>query len=144
MSRKLGLLLLVLVLLGVCAPSVNAQISSIRIYAKPAGPGFYVDEQFYTSEVTLLWPAGSKHFVRTDPVQNLIKFKTQFTFGSATTNLGPANSISPISADPGLTYIELDFSASYAVDLSYFPCTPGDVACLQHSPGTVYMNGAPF
>lgn len=144
MSRITGLLLLVLVLLGACASSVNAQISSVNIYTVPKGAGFYVDEQFYTSAVSLLWPAGSKHSIRTTPSQSGISYKTLYTYTGAKTNLGVPSALTSISADPGLTYVELDYTLSYAVDLSYFPCAQGDAACQQQSPGTVIMNGTAF
>src|ERR1700730_10206595 len=107
MYRTIGLLLLVLVLLGAGAPSGNAQISSVRIFTKPSNVPFYVDEQSYTSEVTLLWPANSRHFIRTQPLICNIKPKTCYTFSALTTNLGTPESVSPITANPGLTYVEL-------------------------------------
>jgi uncharacterized protein (TIGR03437 family) len=130
--------------MGAAAANLEAQISSVRVFTQPAGAAFYVDEQFYTGEVFLLWPAGSKHFIRVEPNQALIRPGWLYTFQGATTNLGPLTSISPITADPALTFVELDFSLSYAVTLSYYSCSPGDAQCLAHSPGTVVMNGTKF
>src|SRR5260370_38575482 len=134
MSRTIGLLFLVVGLLGAGASSGYAQISSIRIFTSPPGVGFYVDEQFYTGEVNLLWPSNSKHFVRADSVQCNIKPNTCYSAGgtpmpgtagatlySATTNLGVADAW-PITANPGLTFIELDFTTLYSLALSYSPC----------------------
>jgi uncharacterized protein (TIGR03437 family) len=129
MSRFTVFSLLVVVFLTVFPSGVNAQISSVRIFTKPAGATFYVDEQAYTNEVTLLWPAGSKHFIRTQPEQSAATMKAQYQYTGATTNLGTPGSIWPITADPGLTYIELDFTVSYAVSLSYYPCPLGLGAC---------------
>jgi uncharacterized protein (TIGR03437 family) len=108
-----------------------------------AGATFYVDDQFYTGEVTMLWPANSKHFIRTDPVQEGLRYKTRYTFSAATSNFGtcPLTPL-PLTASPGVTYCELDFSLSYAATLSYFPCS--DPNGCQTSPGTVMMNGTAY
>ena len=144
MSRITVFRLLVLVLVCACSGSLYAQISSIRIYTKPAGAGFYVDEQFYTSEVTLLWPVNSKHFIRTIPSQSGVGYKQRYDFVAATSNLGSCP-VAPLAltANPGVTYCELDFTLSYAATLSFFPCTDPS-GCAAISPGTVMMNGAIF
>jgi uncharacterized protein (TIGR03437 family) len=119
-------------------------VSSIRIFTKPAGATFYVDEQFYTNEVTLLWPANSKHFIRTDPLQSGIGYKQLYKFNGTTSNLGscPMTPL-PLTADPAVTYCELDFTLSYAATLSFFPCKDPS-GCASTSPGTVKMNGSIF
>src|SRR4051794_36820097 len=106
MSRITVFRLLVLMLLCVCAGGILcAQVSSIRIFTKPAGATFYVDDQFYTSEVTLLWPANSKHTIRTDPLQSGLGYKQRYTFIGATTNFGtcPLAPL-PLTANPAVTY----------------------------------------
>src|SRR5438874_7149787 len=123
MFRTTKFRLLVVILVCACTTGLYAQISSIRIYTKPAGATFYVDEQFYTSEVTMLWPANSKHFIRTDPVQSGIGYKLRYSFAGATSNFGscPLSPL-PVTASPGITFCELDFTLAYAATLSYFPC----------------------
>lgn len=136
--------LLVLTMLCACMSGLYAQVSSIRIFTKPAGATFYVDEQFYTSEVTLLWPANSKHFIRTDPLQSGIGYKQRYAFGSAVSNFGTCPvSPQPLTANPAITYCELDFTLSYAATLSFFPCSD-PAGCASTSPGTVMMNGAVY
>src|SRR5215467_8197925 len=88
MPRLTAFRLLVLISLCACMSGLYAQISSVRVYTKPAGATFYVDDQFYTGEMTFLWPANSKHFIRTDPLQTGVAFKTKYTFGGAISNLG--------------------------------------------------------
>src|SRR5215467_6919266 len=130
MPRLTAFRLLVLIFLCACMSSLYAQISSVRIYTKPAGATFYVDEQPYTGEVTLLWPANSKHFIRPITVQDGIQLKTRHTYISSMTNLGAPDSIWPITTNPRLTFVELDFSTEYAVTLSYYPCSvPDPLGC---------------
>jgi uncharacterized protein (TIGR03437 family) len=144
MSRMTMSRLLVLVFLFVCASGLHAQVSGTRIFTNPPGATFYVDDQFYTNEVTLLWPANSKHFIRVDPSQSGVRFKTLYTFGGATTNLGPAPLVPlAFTANPAINYIQLDFTISYAATLSFFPC-PDPQGCAGKSPGKVVMGGAPF
>jgi uncharacterized protein (TIGR03437 family) len=134
--------LLVLIFFCACVSQMHAQISSVRIYTKPAGATFYVDDQFYTGEVVMLWPANSKHLIRTDPLQSGIGYKTQYSFNSALTNFGALAAGMPVTASPGLTFIELDFALSYAATLSYFPCA--DPSSCKNTPGTVSMNGGNY
>src|SRR5690349_2548954 len=143
MFRTTVFRLLVLVLLCACMSGLYAQISSVRIYTKPAGATFYVDDQFYIGEVTLLWPVNSKHFIRTDPLQGGIRYKTRYQFTGATSNFGscPLTPL-PVTASPGFTFCELDFTISYAATLSYYPCA--DPNGCTNTPGTVLMNGAAY
>jgi uncharacterized protein (TIGR03437 family) len=135
---------LVLALLFTCVSGLHAQISSIRIFTNPPGATFYVDDQFYTNEVTLLWPINSKHFLRVDPSQGGIRNKTLYSFSGASTNLGAAP-LAPLAftANPGLTYIELGFTVSYAATLSYYPCAEAD-GCVGKSPGKVVVGNKVF
>ena len=144
MSRITLSRFLVLVLLFVCASGLHAQVSSIRIYTNPPGAAFYVDDQFYTNEVTLLWPANSKHFIRVEPNQSGARFKTLYNFTGAVTNIGPAPTVPlAFTANPAISYIELDFGISYAATLSFYPCTDPN-GCVGKSPGKVVMGGAAF
>jgi uncharacterized protein (TIGR03437 family) len=143
MSRYTVIRLLVLISLCACMSGLYAQISSVRVYTKPAGATFYVDDQFYTGEVTFLWPANSKHFIRTDPLQTGVAFKTKYTFGGATSNFGTCPMFPlPVTASPGFTYCELDFTLSYAATVSFFPCK--DTSGCTNTPGTVMVNGTPY
>ena len=132
---------LVLVFLFFCASGVHAQVSATRIFTNPAGATFYVDDQFYTSEVTLMWPANSKHFIRVDPAQSGVRYKTLYTFSNALTNLGDAPMVPlAFTANPGISYIQLNFTVSYAATLSFFPCSDPQ-GCAGKSPGKVVVGG---
>src|SRR5713226_748139 len=128
------------------AAGLSAQTtSSIRIYTQPPGLAFYVDGQRFMSNATLLWPQGSKHTVTTDINQLGLLQQTQFALSAMTTNLGALTYPSTITADPTLTWIQFAFSTQYAVSLNYYNCAGMTaVSCAASSPGTVYMNGAPF
>jgi uncharacterized protein (TIGR03437 family) len=110
-----------------------------------------------------LWPAGSKHFIRTAATQPGLQFKTLYSFSGYNTNLGAPGSVWPITVSPGLTYVELDYTVSYAITLSYYPCpnAPDPLGCTASSfpapgqpfpplppappsPGEVSVNGTIF
>ena len=137
------------------AGSLPAQTtSSVRIFTVPPGLEFSVDGQNYLHPVTLLWPQGSKHAISAPSSQTVGQGqpRTLYGLGSVISNLGPIADLTSVTADPNLTFIELPFVASYAVDLSFFtcplgtcelpnPCQPG-VICP--CPGYVILNGQAF
>ncbi len=151
---------LILGLMGAAASLPAQTVSSVRIYTNPTGLQFAVDGQTYEQPVTLLWPQGSKHTITVANLQLLGQgiAKAQYGLGTVVSNLGPIADLSSITADPNLTYIELPFTASYEVYLSYFPCTASLAAttsnCTQPpncpitgicpSPGYVILNGTAF
>src|SRR6266852_5876658 len=126
------------------AVSQAQTVSSVRIYTDPPGLEFWVDGQQYVQPVTLLWPQGSKHTISTLINQNGIQTKTQFSFSTALTNLGPASNLNAITADPDLTWIQLQFTPAYAVDLNYFTCPIGTDSSTCPSPGMVILNGQTY
>jgi len=141
--------------------SLPAQtVSSVRIFTSPPGLLFTVDGQGYTQPVTLLWPQGSKHsiVVSSPQILGIALPKTEYGLSTVVSNLGPITDLTSITADPNLTFIELPFNVSYAVDLDFFSCPaslfvatknctiplncqPGTV-CAE--PGYVILNGTMF
>ncbi len=136
----------------VLAAGLPAQtVSSVRIYTSPSGLTFQVDGQIFVQPVTLLWPQGSKHSIVVSNVQTAGTIPTQYTLQTAMSNLGPITDLSSITADPNLTFIELPYQISYAVDLNFFVCTTGancNNICPPMSgcpgPGYVILNGQAF
>ena len=144
---KLGLILSPFLL----AASLAAQTtSSVQISTVPAGLQFYVDGQKFVSAATLLWPQGGKHAITTDAFQNGPQAGARYVFSSLTSNLGPIDDPTKITADPNFTWIQITFATSYAVDLNYFVPSGDVVLCPPDStgpfvsPGTVYFNHQPF
>ncbi|PYT26332.1 MAG: hypothetical protein DMG58_22745, partial [Acidobacteria bacterium] len=139
---KVGLILYPFLLAAGLAAQTT---SSIQIYTVPAGLQFYVDGQKFVSAATLLWPQGSKHSIRTDSFQNGNQPGLAYGNPSMATNLvAQVADWSAITADPALTWIQITFAASYAVNLNYFVCPAGMAPDSCGSPGTVYLNGTPF
>jgi len=128
--------------------ALSAQtVSSVRIFTDPSGLEFWVDGQLFTQPVTFLWPQGSKHSITTLAAQNSLQPNTQYALSGATTNLGAVTDITSLAAftaDPAITYVDLSFSISYAVNLVFFTCPPGTTPLTCPSPGTVTINGQPF
>ena len=143
------------------AASLPAQtVSSVRIYTNPTGLTFTVDGQGYTQPVTLLWPQGSKHVVSAPSPQNVGagSATTQYTMSTMTSNIGPILDPTNVTADPGLTYIELPFTVQYQVQLDFFAC-PASISAVTKmctmplncqtgaicaEPGYVILNGTTF
>src|SRR5947208_2311412 len=123
---KLGLILSPFLL----AASLAAQTtSSVQISTVPAGLQFYVDGQKFVSAATLLWPQGGKHAITTDAFQNGPQAGARYVFSSLTSNLGPIDDPTKITADPNFTWIQITFATSYAVDLNYFVPSGDVVLC---------------
>ena len=135
-------------------------VSSVRISTSPPGLTFSVDGQGYTQPVTLFWPQGSKHSIVVPSLQilGLAQPKTKYGLGTVISNLGPITDLTSITADPNLTFIELPFNISYAVDLDYFAC-PANIAVVTQNctlplncqpgtvcaePGYLILNGTNF
>src|SRR5580704_13467306 len=91
------------------AAGLRAQVvSSVRIFTVPSGLQFSVDGKPFQQPATLLWPQGSKHTITLPTLQASGQPKTQYGFGSAVTNLAPITNLNSITADPGLTFIQLN------------------------------------
>jgi len=143
------------------AASLPAQtVSSVRIFTSPPGLTYSVDGQGYTQPVTLLWPQGSKHEIVVPSLQilGIAQPKTEYGLQTVISNLGPITDLTSITADPNLTFIELPFGISYAVDLDFFAC-PASLAASTNNctmppncqpgvicsePGYVILNGTNF
>jgi uncharacterized protein (TIGR03437 family) len=143
------------------AASLPAQtVSSVRIFTSPPGLTFSVDGQGYTQPVTLLWPQGSKHQIVVPSVQilGIAQPKTEYGLQTVISNLGPIADLNSVTADPNLTFIELPFGISYAVDLDFFAC-PASLGATTNNctlppncqtgiicsePGYVILNGTNF
>ncbi len=126
-------------------------VSTVRIFTSPAGLKYQVDGQIYTQPVTLLWPQGSKHSILVSSIQLVGQPPIEYTLETVTSNLGPIDVLSSITADPSLTFIELPFATNYGVNLNYFACgtaakcskiCPPDSGCP--GPGYVILNGQTY
>ena len=133
------LIAVLLVLQGSTVLQAQNRINSVRVSTKPNGVIFFVDGQEFRSPTNFLWPAGSKHHLSAQPIQDTavggIRPGTKYELTGWSTNLGPVSSVWPITADPNLTYVEGTFAVSYLVRLRYYN---GPSA---QSPGRIYLNG---
>lgn len=130
------------------SPGAPAQqrIASVRVFTEPAGLQFSVDGENFRNAATFLWPAGSKHSIRTEPDQQELDGRTRYTLiaNPWSTNLGMPDSVDPITADPDLTFVKVTFGTWYALNLTYFACAePGNPPCPP-SPGAVFINHVPY
>jgi len=121
-------------------------VSSVRIYAEPAGASFSVDGVEYRSAATFLWAANTKHELRTLPLQYSTSIKARYTFQGWNDSAGLLNSpalVQTVIADPAITYIRASFKVEYALSLVFFNCPSSEPGACD-SPGTVYVGGQPF
>src|SRR5581483_7034228 len=96
-----------------------------------ANPIFNVDGTAYTSPQTFVWPVGSKHIVEFPfstvggaslGYQNALSDSIHYTFGGWVANSGvtltpTGSAIQTVSADPSLTSLIANVSATYRVHL---------------------------
>ena len=106
--------------LPVCAQSVN----SVRVYTQPPGLQFTIDGQYFFGSTDYLWPANSKHVIAGYD-QRSVDFNTRFTYMDWVSNLAPGvlNTLQPITADPNLQWIRLDFKPEYLLTVKIFDCS---------------------
>ena len=132
----------------------QSTIVSTRIVTVPNGIQVIVDGQTYLTPITLLWPQGSSHTLHAFDQQPAGSF-TQYLFGGWNSNRGPilpASTLDPttiiVTADPGITEIDVNYATAYLVQVSYFTCTgysdPAKPCPSNLSPGTVIANGFTF
>ncbi len=114
-------------LLACGAARAQSGVNSVRIYTEPAGLEFVVDGQPFQSSVDLLWPAASKHDIAT---YSQVRVGSQYAFVFAYTNLStlPLPGM-PVTADPSLKWIKLQFAVSYALTLNLPDCPAELYAC---------------
>ncbi len=131
------------VILFIFAGNTSAQSGLTRVYTIPDGVAYTVDGAFYRSMSSAVWPAGSKHILSVNPVQQALNIKTQYAF----TGWNYAGGILPggptvtVSADPTLKEFWAVFSIQHAISLNYSDCSP-DIPCP--SPGTIYVNDVTY
>jgi uncharacterized protein (TIGR03437 family) len=132
----------------------QSTIVSTRIATVPNGIQVIVDGQTYLTPITLLWPQGSSHTLHAFDQQPAGSF-TQYLFGGWNSNRGPilpASTLDPttiiVTADPGITEIDVNYATAYQVQVSYFNCPgysdPAKPCPSNLSPGTVIANGFTF
>jgi uncharacterized protein (TIGR03437 family) len=134
-------LLLIESLALVAALAQPAPISSIQIYAQPAGARFYVDGQLYYGPQTFLWPQGSKHIVQfplemingaSAGYQQSLDGNVRYGFGGWEDNrslLQPATSPNQtVTADPAITFIRANVTVSHHVWLRFSSSPTGPPA----------------
>lgn len=130
------------------APALPAAttIASTQVLTNPGGASFYVDGQLFTSSATFLWPAGSKHTLNIQAVQQDSITRTSYNFTGWTDSTGLLSMSTTqivITADPSITFYQAAVTVQYAVSLSFFRCSnPDPTTC--HSPGAVYVNNTPY
>src|SRR5271169_203301 len=136
-----------LLAIGLGAPALaDPTISSTVVSTQPSGAVFYVDGQRFSSPTTFMWPQGSKHTLNIDVVQFGQYTKTQYTFMGWSDSTGTLTGSAPlliVTADPAITFYQAAVTAQYAVTLSFFAC-PGGNAVACDSPGTIFVNNAPY
>src|ERR1700722_284666 len=129
-------------------------IVSTRIVTVPNGIQVVVDGQTYTSPITLFWPQGSAHTLHAFNQQPPGLY-TRFVFSGWSSNLGtvaPSNPNDPttvvVTADPGITEIDANYTTGYLVQVSYFDCAgysdPNNPCPASLTPGTLLVGGTPF
>ena len=136
-----------LIVLGCGAPALpGAGVSSTVVSTQPSGAVFYVDGQRFNSPATFMWPQGSKHTLNIDVVQPAAWGKERYTFSGWADSTGTLTGAAPllvVTADPAVTFYQAAVTAQYAVTLNFFACPSGD-AVVCDSPGTVFVNNAPY
>jgi hypothetical protein len=139
-------LALVSVALGAQSVAVAATVSNTRVFSTASGASFYVDGQIYTGSASFLWPSGSKHKLNIKSVQYVPLVKTRYNFSGwtdSTALLSVSTNSLVVTADPAITFYQAAVTVQHAVSLNFFTCAgPDPAAC--GSPGTVYVNNAPF
>jgi uncharacterized protein (TIGR03437 family) len=126
------------------APLNEAQVANsiTQISTVPNGLEFYVDGQNFNQTMAGLWPAGSKHTLLALPIEYSPLGDTQYSFTNwewAGGTVVGGNQV-VVTADPSISYYQAVYSISYAVNLVFSSCPSGTCS----SPGTIYVNGAPF
>jgi uncharacterized protein (TIGR03437 family) len=109
----------------------QSTVNGVRIYTEPAGAYFTVDGENFQSSASFLWPSTSKHVISS--YDQIITSGTRFTFGNTIqTNLGELKPGVPITADPALKWIKLQFATEYLLTydlpdcpVSVNPCPSG-------------------
>jgi uncharacterized protein (TIGR03437 family) len=135
---------LALAVFALLAPLNHAQVTSslTEVSTSPNGLEFYVDGQGFTQAMGALWPAGSKHTLVAIPTEYSQQGNTQYSFITwqwSGGTLEGGNQV-VVTADPTIASYQAIYSISYAVNLVFSPCPSGTCP----SPGTIYVNGAPF
>jgi len=131
---------------SILTPPFRAQSpvsSATRVVTLPDPVWFYVDGTAYRSNQTFAWPAGSKHILSTDPIQDSSKPGFRYEFSSWTVGgkaLADGTSVA-ITADPALPQFEANFNVEVALYVSFFACTDASPC---NSPGVVFAGGTRF
>src|SRR5262249_10241691 len=127
------------------APVFRAQDQSslTRITPVPADAEYTVDGQTYRTPSSAVWPAGSKHTLNVpNPIQYpSIGTKYVFRTWDFAGGVLPYN---PLIVSAGASFPEYRalFDVLYGLAVSFYPCA--DSVNCPGSPGTVYVNGAPY
>src|SRR3954447_2371918 len=92
--------------------AARAQVSSAgQVYTVPSGIAYTVDGEFYRVPSTAFWPAGSKHVLSLNPVQEGLNAKTRYAFGAWQYAGGslPGATVT-VTADPAIKEFYANFS----------------------------------
>src|SRR5581483_8923788 len=136
-------LLQITAILAVFTGIAAGQSGAVKIYTVPEGIAFTVDGEFYRSAATAVWPAGTKHILSANPVQEALNVKTHWTFGSWQFAGGtlPGGVTVTVTADPSIKEFWSNWNVEHALSLNYSACDP-NIPCV--SPGTIYVNDAAY
>jgi uncharacterized protein (TIGR03437 family) len=116
------------------------QTSVTQILPVPDGGQFYVDGQYYSHGTSAVWPTGSAHTLYAVP-QGTPAVGTQYVFQTWQWSGGTlAGNPVIVTADPTIKEYQAMFVIQYSLNLVFFTCTSNPC----QSPGTVYLNGAPY
>ena len=144
MSYKVALVLSVLASSALCGTArAQSQANVVQISTEPAGLAFRVDGQPFTGVGDFAWPTGSKHEVSAFYLDNSFSVGKRYAFKGWITNLSSASStLQPITADPGLKWIKLQFEPSYRLIINLIDCPAAGQPCA--SAGRVQVNNAVY
>jgi uncharacterized protein (TIGR03437 family) len=143
-SRSLFLFLTVAILAAL-APIGYAQVSSFtQVSTNPPGLAYSIDGEVFVQNSSFNWPAGSKHTLFAPPVLFAANGNVQYAFQGWTWPGGtiPGGNSILITADPSISSYVATYGTAYSLSLVYSACPPDTATCM--SPGTVYVNGAPY
>ena len=115
------------------------QVTATRVVTVPSGLAFTIDGQLYNAPFSGMWPAGSKHTLAVQPVQNLSGGLYTFQHWEVNGGVIP-QSLVTITADPSITEFRAVFQTQYKVSFRFNDCSPKQPCAY---PGYITVDGTP-